>query len=205
MKDNYPNLSKAQPQDSGRFQRKRDLMLFLTLARNSFAKGKFDLAADYCRQIIESCIVSKMDEIAYEAYYLWCLANLNLSQPEDVRKVCYDARSKYGNYLDLIYFELLSWALSGNIEKVIKFCETYLAFYENSNHAEMPLRSRTAEKYTEVKIMLAQSLDEKGDHAKAYEVYQGILAKIGSNPDIELRIARLKDKLSIALNEDQNE
>ena len=191
-KDIILKQARPQPLDFNHFQSKRDFLRYLTLARNSFAKGKFDLASDYCRQITANGVSPNIDDIILEAYYLWCLANLNLRRSDDVKRICYEARTKFGNYLDLVYFELTASAISCDFEKVMKFSETFLEILEEPGSMTEPKKSRTAEKYADVLIMYARALADTGQTELALKYYEQYLNDFEDNGEVRNSIDEIK-------------
>ncbi len=80
----------------------------MQLAQNSFNVKKYSRAADNCRLAANFAMAQNNTRGAAESYQLWIKSLLNLGKPADVKKVCCDARSKFGNHPDLVYYEYLS-------------------------------------------------------------------------------------------------
>lgn len=149
-----------------------DTNKLLRLAFNSFSKEKYSMAIDYCRKTVNGLHGSESENHAAEAYYLWCLSNLKLNKMNEAKKVCYEARRKLGNYLDLVYFELLIAAVNGEINKIPRFAKSYIDLYEAANNEFDRLKERTADKIGEVLLMSGQALEQSQQYAEALEVYK---------------------------------
>jgi len=80
---------------------------FMRLAANSYRTGNFGRAVDNCRLAVEMAERAKDHKGMAEAYDLWINALLMEKKYQAIKKLCCEARSKLGNYLDLVYYEFL--------------------------------------------------------------------------------------------------
>ena len=78
---------------------------FILLAQNSFKIMKYSRTADNCRLAIDLATQQGSTEGVIKAYQLWMKALLKANKFGELKKVCCEARSKYGNGLDLLYYE----------------------------------------------------------------------------------------------------
>jgi len=124
---------------------------FIQLAQNSYNVKKYSRAVDNCR--LAAGFAMNQDNIqgAAEAYQLWIKSLLKLKKQTDVKKTCCDARSKFGNHLDLVYYEYLS-ALEGNdYNRATKLGRGYLELASGLNPTENVIFIESLEKLDEVK------------------------------------------------------
>lgn len=168
-----------------------DLRELMTLARNSFGGGDFDGAAECCRRASEDERLSYDNALAYEIYYLWCLANLKTEKLDETLKVCSDARRKLGEYLDLAYFELIVAINKGEPEDVLSRAQSYLRLWNNDREDNDPRKSQTRDRMGEVLLMLGQTLEQMRKTADAIEIYKKYLALFPDDKAIESRLAQM--------------
>ena len=107
---------------------------------------------------------------------------------EEARKVCYEARRKLGNYLDLVYFEILIAAVNGEIRKIPKFAKSYLEIYEAADNKFNPAKEKTYGKIGEVLLMSGQALEEAQENGEALEVYKKYLELYPDDEPIKDRV-----------------
>jgi tetratricopeptide (TPR) repeat protein len=151
-----------------------DVQKILKLAINSFSKEKYSLAIDYCRKAVSA--VNGGKDPAAEAYYIWCLSSLKMAKPQEARKVCYEARLKLGNYLDLVYFETLVAAVNGELDKIPRFAESFLELYEAAVGNFDPYKEKTNIHIGEVLLMAGEALEQLQDTNRAADFYEKYLA-----------------------------
>lgn len=166
-----------------------DIQKILRLAVNSFRKKKYSLAIDYCRKVANA--VNGGGRFAAEAYYIWCLSCLKMNKPDDARKACYDARLKFGNYLDLVYFELLIATLKGELGKIPRFAERFVELYEEAGGKFDPFKEKTSEHIGKVLLLAGLAHEQLQDETRAadyYKRYQSII------PDEDSIIDKIKGK-----------
>ncbi len=181
-----------QPGQSAVSRDLSDTNKLLRLAFNSFCKEKYSLAIDYCRKAVIGSHGSESENHAVEAYYLWCLSNLKLNKMDDAKKVCYEARRKLGNYLDLVYFELLIAAVNGEVNKIPRFAKSYIDFYESANNKFDHVKERTSDKVGEVLLMSGQALEQSQQYTEALEVYKKYLKLYPNDGPIQDRVNSLE-------------
>jgi tetratricopeptide (TPR) repeat protein len=171
-----------------------DLQRLMKLALNSFTKGKYTLTIDYCRKAVSAINGSELPDFAAEAYYIWCLSYLRMEKFDDARKVCYDARLKLGNYLDLVYFEILIAAVKGENEKIPRLVESFVELHEDAKDKFNPLKEKTHDKIGEVLLMAGQSLEQSGDVSGAIEIYNKYLRLFPDDSPIKDRVEVLTNQ-----------
>ena len=183
----------SRPLAQGRLS---DLNKIFKLAVNGLGKGKHQLAIDYCRTIINNARIIDHREIIIEAYYIWCMSCLQLGKPFEARKACYEARLKLGNYLDLVYFEILIAAVNNEIDKILKFVDSYLELYDHPEDGFAPSGSHSREKIGDVLIMGGRAQEQAGNISGALDYYNRYIAIF---PDHE-PVHQLVEKLSAGQN-----
>jgi hypothetical protein len=129
---------------------------FLQLARNSFGVGKFNRAVDNCRLAVEHAVRSNNLKGAAEAYELWIDALMKLGKYTEVRKTCCDARSKFGNGIDLIYYEFKAVAAAGDYNIAARLGREFIEMSKNHNNTNDSLFANTIDKAQEVQQSLSE-------------------------------------------------
>jgi|GEM_PF-2895324 len=183
-----------QPLSSGKLS---DLQKILRLAFNSFSKGKYSMAIDYCRKAVSAIPGKDHSELAAEAYYIWCLSNLKLEKVNDARKVCYEARLKLGNYLDLVYFEILIAAVSGETGRIPKLVRNFVDLYEAAGDNYSPQKEKTHNRIGEVLLMSGQALEQTHKTREALDIYNKYLSLFPEDIPIKERVDILTNQLNV--------
>lgn len=168
-----------------------DLQELIALARDSFSEEDFTGAAECCCKASQYEQLSDGNELAYEIYYLWCLANLKMGKLDEAMNVCSDARRKIGEYLDLAYFELIAAIMKGDPESVLSSAQSYLKLWNNEKENNDPLKSRTRDRVGEVLLMLGQALEQMHRTGDAIEIYKKYLVVYPEDKAIEDRLAQM--------------
>jgi hypothetical protein len=108
-RDNHRKLPDSNPKLSGKIKplSKYGYADFMRLATNSYRTGNFGRAVDNCRLAVEMAERVKDLKGMAEAYDLWINSLLMEKKYQAIKKLCCEARSKLGNYLDLVYYEFL--------------------------------------------------------------------------------------------------
>lgn len=108
-RDNHRKLPDSNPKVPGKIKplSKYGYADFMRLATNSYRTGNYGRAVDNCRLAAEMAERAKDFKGMAEAYDLWINALLVEKKNQAIKKLCCEARSKLGNYLDLIYYEFL--------------------------------------------------------------------------------------------------
>lgn len=197
MKKEIGNDSKSPTttqQAVRRPDRKFDLERYMVLARNSFRVGKFELACDYCRQIADTALRLGRSEQAEQAYYIWCLANLKSGKYAEAKKVCFEARAKLGNNLNLLYFETLIAAVGNEIEKVPKLARNFKDLWNNQGAVSDEARAESREKLGEVLLMWGQALEQMRQYRDVIDVYNDYLKHFPEDAAISERINELASR-----------
>jgi len=166
-----------------------DMRKIIKLATNSFNKEKYPLAIDYCRTAVN--VANGRKELVADAYYIWCMSCLKMNKPQDARKVCYDARLKLGNYLDLTYFEIQIATLTGEFDKIPRFAENYLELYYHAGREFDPSREKTSEKIGEVLLQAGQVLEQKQENTGAVDFYKKYLSFFPDDEPVRARVLEL--------------
>jgi hypothetical protein len=183
-----------KPASSGKLS---DLQKILRLAINSFSKGKYSMAVDYCRKVVNGIHGADQQELATEAYYIWCLSNLKTEKFNDTRKVCYEARLKLGNYLDLVYFEILIAGVAGETGRIPKLARNFVGLYEVAGGKFNPQKEKTHNRIGEVLLMSAQALEQLHETPEALNVYEKYLSLFPDDAPIKERVDILTDQLNV--------
>ena len=184
-------LRRGAPAAARKPDHKIELGRYLTLARNSVRAGKFALAIDYCRQITEAALRLNRNEIALEAFYIWGLSYLKTGKYQDARKICYDARDRLGNYLDVVYFEILIAAANAETDKIPRLAQNYFELRDPKEHGKDPQKTRTWDKAGEVLILWGRALETLNEPLTAAEVYTRYLAICPEDKVIAARASAL--------------
>ena len=148
-----------------------DLQKITRLAINSFSKEKYELAVDYCRKAVDIVPATGRPELAAEIYYLWCLSCLKMEKYSDAKKICYEARLKLGNYLDLVYFEIIIASVNSEFERIPKLVDNYLEIYHSAKNNFDPLKEKTNEKFGEILLLCGQALEQSENIPAALNLY----------------------------------
>ena len=183
----------TQPASTGKLS---DLQKILKLAANSFGKEKYSLTIDYCRKAVNAVDGTDQHKLAAEAYYIWCLSCFKMNKYEDARKVCYEARLKLGNYLDLVYFEILIAAVNGEIDRIPKFAKSYREIYEAAGDKFNPLKEKTHDRIGEVMLMSGQALEQVQKKSEALDIYKKYLSKFPDDVPIKGRVEVLANQIN---------
>lgn len=108
-RDNHRKLPDSNLKSSGKIKplSKYGYADFMRLATNSYRTGNFGRAVDNCRLAVEIAERVKDHKGMADAYDLWINALIAEKKNQAIKKLCCEARSKLGNYLDLVYYEFL--------------------------------------------------------------------------------------------------
>lgn len=150
------NTTKAKPvspvlRSYGRFGTKD----FLKLARNSYAIKKYSRAIDNCRLAVDMAIKNNDNLEAAEAFNLWINILLEEKKYSEVKKVTCDARSKLGNYPELLYYEFKASLNLPNISNAIKLGREFIQTTCGEMADSHENKAELSEKIMEVKALLA--------------------------------------------------
>jgi len=181
----------TQPASGGKLP---DLQKILKLALNSFSKEKYSMTIDYCRKAVDVVNGTDQSELAAEAYYIWCLSCFKMDKYDDAKKVCYEARLKLGNYLDLVYFEILIAAVGGEIDRVPKFAKSYAELYQAAGGNFNSLKEKTHDRIGEVLLMSGQALEQAKKKSEALDIYRKYLSIFPDDDPIRERVGVLANQ-----------
>lgn len=129
---------------------------FMQLAKNSYGVKKYSRAADNCRLAAEYAFNQNNITGAAEAYQLWIKSLLMLKKSAEVKKICCNARSKFGNHLDLVYYEYLSALDNGDMEIAAKLGREFLEISREITGDENTIFIESLDKLDEVSQCLDQ-------------------------------------------------
>lgn len=188
------NTGKKQTAFPGRLS---DLQKIMKLAFNSFSKEKYSLAVDYCRKAVGAIHGTDHPEYAADAYYIWCLSSLKMGKLDDARKACYEARLKLGNYLDLVYFEILIAAVGNETERIPKLAQSFKELYEAAGDKFNPLKEKTHDRFGEVLLMGGQAFEQLHKIPEALDIYEKYLSLFPDDAAIKERVNILADQLNV--------
>jgi hypothetical protein len=99
---------------------------FMKLASNSYKTKNYGRAIDNCRLAVEMAERVKDSKGMAEAYDLWISALMAENKYSAIKKLCCEARSKLGNYLDLTYYEFKATQQNGDPEIAKKLAAEYM-------------------------------------------------------------------------------
>jgi|GEM_PF-4631802 len=149
------NIPSSVARTYGRFVSKD----FLKLARNSYAVKKFSRAIDNCRLAVDMAIKNKNNHAAAEAYDLWINILLEEGKYAEVKKTACEARSRIGNYLDLLYYEFVASLHLGNPGNSAKLGREFIQLAEAACDGDS-FGARHKNKVDEVKSLIGNSNDD---------------------------------------------
>jgi tetratricopeptide (TPR) repeat protein len=175
-----------------------DLPNIIKVAANGLGKGKYSLAIDYCRKVVKSAGDRHSKALIAEAYYIWCLSCLKLDRPNDARKVCYEARLRLGNYLDLVYFELLIEATSGEVNKIPRYVDNYLQLHDAAGGGLGSAGEHSRDKIGEVLLIGGRAYERLENMAGALEIYKKYISLYPDDKPMAERIRQLTVQLNCA-------
>lgn len=131
---------------------------FLKLARNSYAVKKYSRAIDNCRLAVDMAIKNKNNQAAAEAYDLWINILLEEGKYAEVKKTACEARSRIGNYLDLLYYEFLASLHLGNPENSARLGREFIQLAGSASGKDS-FGARNKNKVDEVKSLIGNPND----------------------------------------------
>jgi hypothetical protein len=129
---------------------------FMKLARNSFSVKKYSRAVDNCRLAVDFAVRRNDFDQAAQAYRLWIDSLFELNKFADVKKVCCDARSKFGHSLDLIYYEFKVALALGDFTIAAKLAREFIESHKNIKMQTSPAFNVMVDKLDEVTVTLAE-------------------------------------------------
>jgi len=177
-----------------------DMQRILKLAVNSFGKGKYSLAIDYCRKAVN--LINGCKEPAAEAYYIWVLSCLKLHKPHEARNVCYDARLKLGNYLDLVFYEIVIAAAINEMDKIPRFAERFVELYEKAGGKFDRFKEKTNIYMGDVLLLAGMAHERLKDNSRADDYYGKYLSRFSDDASAMERIKEKQLETVISLPEE---
>lgn len=161
------------------------------LAQANFADGRYSQAVDYCRLLNEIAFALKKEDLAAEAYHLWCLSCLKMSKFDEAATICQTARTRLGDYLDLAYFELLIAALKGEFPKINDLAQRYIALFDSGS--QDPSKTKTSAKMGEVFLIWEQALEQLGNIGDAIQLLEKYLELYPDDANIRQHLDLLRN------------
>jgi hypothetical protein len=128
----------------------------MQLARNSYNVGKFNRAVDNCRLAVEHAIRENNLKGAAGAYEIWIDSLMKLSKYAEVKKTCCDARSKFGNSIDLVYYEFKAALSALDNQAAARLAREFIGMQKTGNNGERSFFNNTAKKINEVQQTLSE-------------------------------------------------
>lgn len=129
---------------------------FYKLAQNSFGVKKYSRAVDNCRLAVDLALRQNNLEQAARAYRLWIESLFELAKFQDIKKVCCDARSKFGHDLSLLYYEFKATFFSNDYHIAAKLGKELKNALDNTSFASPALFIITQDKLDEVNNYLME-------------------------------------------------
>jgi len=123
---------------------------FYKLAQNSFNVKKYDRAVDNCRLAVESAVRQSNLNQAAQAYRLWLESLFELNKFPEIKKVCCDARGKFGHDLSLLYYEFKAAFLANDFHIAAKLGRELINSHNNTNSGPSALFDIAQDKLDEV-------------------------------------------------------
>jgi tetratricopeptide (TPR) repeat protein len=160
------------------------------LAQSNFADGHYMLSIDYCRLLSEIAFALKKDDLAAEAYHLWCLSCLKMSKLDEAAVVCQTAKTRLGDYLDLAYFELLIAALNSEVVKIPDLAQRYNTLYDSG--PQDPSKTKNSGKLGEVLLMWEQAAEQLGNTSDAIQLIEKYLELYPEDANIVEHLNQLR-------------
>ncbi len=133
---------------------------FMMLARNSFKVKKYSRTADNCRLAADAALSRNKPRQAAQAYQLWIKSLFEQGKYMDVKKVCCDARNKFGNKLDLLYFEFKAAMSSRHFRIAAKLAQEFIEMHKNSRTDPSAPFNTSIDKLDDVKSALKEIKDD---------------------------------------------
>lgn len=144
---------------------------FMQLAQNSFKIMKYSRAADNCRLAIDLAVQQGNLEGASQGYQLWLKALFEARKFVEIKKICCEARSRFGNGLDLLYYEFKAAQGMGDAVVASKLAREFVELHNVYDNSKFSYFYTTIDKISEVKTALfdSKSGTEKGTADKIAE------------------------------------
>jgi tetratricopeptide (TPR) repeat protein len=189
-----PEINSKSPMPSTR-RKLSDSGRILRLASTSFDKGNYSLAIDYCRMAASIVKIADSPELAAEIYFIWCLSQIKLGKFHDARKVCYEARLKIGNYLDLVYFEILIASGRGEAKKIPRLVNNFLDLQKAEGNGINPATGKSHDRIGEVLLVGAEVLERANNKPGALEIYNKYLTLFPDDDSVRILAYSLSGEL----------
>jgi len=129
---------------------------FVRLARNSFKANNYALTADNCRLAVNIALAQNNLNEAEIAYELWIRALFEQDQYPEIKKICCEARSKFGNSLDLLYYEFKAAVNARDNKSAVGLAKEFIELHKNSKGNLSSFFNKTIDKLKEVTAYLKE-------------------------------------------------
>jgi hypothetical protein len=155
-RDNHRKLPDTTPKLPGKIKplSKFGYTDFMKLAANSFRTNNFGRAVDNCRLAMEIAERVKDLKGMAEAYDLWINSLIAEKKYSAIKKLCCEARSKVGNYLDLTYYEFRMARDSGESQIAGKLAAEYMEIKNKITSAQNIWGIKTIDRAAEVQAFI---------------------------------------------------
>jgi len=136
---------------------------FIKLAHNSLKAKRYALAADNCRLAADIALAQNNLKQAAAAYELWIRALFEQGEYAEIKKICCEARSKFGNSLDLLYYEFKAAISSKDKKSAVGLAKEFIELHSNVKENPSSFFSKTFDKLDEVKDLITEIENAQSD------------------------------------------
>ncbi|MCD6162434.1 MAG: hypothetical protein J7K40_08490 [candidate division Zixibacteria bacterium] len=126
---------------------------FYKLASNSFIVKNYSLAVDNCRHAANIALSDNNLKQAAKAFELWIKVLFEDSNYYDIKKVCCLARSKFGNNLDSLYYELIAAINKNDFNIAAKLAKEFIALRKSMTEKPSGAFNNTYNQLDEILIL----------------------------------------------------
>jgi hypothetical protein len=129
---------------------------FIKLAHNSYKANRYSLTVDNCRLAANMALKEGNKNNAAKAYELWIKALFKDRKFAEIKKICCEARSKFGNNLDLLYYEFKAAREAGDNTIALKLGREFIELHKNCGRNSSSLFNKSVAKLDEVKTAMIE-------------------------------------------------
>jgi len=140
---------------------------FYKLAQNSYGVKKYSRAIDNCRLAVDLASRQNNLDQAARAYRLWIESLFELKKFPEVKKVCRDARGKFGHDLSLLYYEFKAAHLANDYNIAAKLGRELICSHENADFGHSALFNITQDKLDDVNNILTEIKNSGFDNSSS--------------------------------------
>ena len=167
----------------------------ISKAKERFSADEFQNTIDLCGNLVSLESSADNNPVILEAYYLWCLACLKLGDLGGVLTVCNKARSRFGEYLDSAYFELIAASANGTVIDVPHLAEQYMNLWSQVEKGADPHKNRTFSLAGHVLLIWGQALEQLNSPCEALDIYKKYLLFHPDDKEIADRIIAMESPI----------